>query len=113
MIRSHLLCVSLNLVFNEDFTKYLSHIMLFIIILNVYIVFFRCSLYLRIFPLCLVSCPNLDSLSSGSITISSNGLVTKATYDCASGYILIGLSERTCTNDGIWDSTKPRCGKLY
>ena len=53
----------------------------------------------------------LNPPSSGNINITSNGYWTKAHYTCLPGYKLSGSSERTCSNEGVWDSTDPQCGK--
>lgn len=59
-------------------------------------------------PTC-VQCPTLANPSSGTVTLSSTGTTTSATYACASGYMLIGNTLRLCNADGTWSLTAPAC----
>ncbi|XP_052281318.1 sushi, von Willebrand factor type A, EGF and pentraxin domain-containing protein 1-like [Dreissena polymorpha] len=59
-------------------------------------------------PVC-ASCPPLDPPGSGSVVLTSNSLVTIATYSCSPGYALDGARQRTCNHSGIWDLQPPKC----
>ena len=58
-----------------------------------------------------VSCPSLTPPASGSLTVTTAGTTTIATYSCQSGYKLVGTVERVCSDAGMWDSTDPTCGE--
>ena len=57
-----------------------------------------------------VACPNLSNPDSGIVSLSTTGLVTTATYTCASGYSLTSDGTLQCKVDGTWDVTPPMCG---
>ncbi|XP_060586067.1 sushi, von Willebrand factor type A, EGF and pentraxin domain-containing protein 1-like [Ruditapes philippinarum] len=59
-------------------------------------------------PVC-VLCPSLDEPSSGTVTLSTSGTQTKATYTCDAGYNLNGDEERMCNSDGTWSMSEPTC----
>ncbi|XP_053399292.1 CUB and sushi domain-containing protein 3-like [Mercenaria mercenaria] len=59
-------------------------------------------------PSC-VSCPMIETLEYGDVTVTSNGSVTIATYSCVQDYSLLGDAVRTCTSSGAWESTTPTC----
>ena len=66
-------------------------------------------------PFCvpiLVSCPTRSDPDSGNITISSYGLLTRASYACTTGYRLFGEAESECLSNGSWSYNEPRCGKF-
>ena len=62
------------------------------------------------FPVC-ISCPELDIISSGTVSLQTNGQTTMAMFTCTDGYQIFGSSVLTCMDDGQWDSTGPSCGK--
>eukprot|EP00118_Oscarella_pearsei_P016734 m.161913 g.161913 ORF g.161913 m.161913 type:complete len:1795 (+) comp38824_c0_seq1:194-5578(+) len=63
-----------------------------------------------------VGCPCVSDLQDGSFEFS-NVLKyvpgTVVTFFCDGGYSLVGDSERTCGDDGIWQGTKPECKPLF
>ncbi|KAL4230224.1 Sushi [Mactra antiquata] len=63
----------------------------------------------NIAPTTCVSCDNLDDISSGSITMVTNGTTTTAVYTCTSGYNLVGESVRECLYNGTWTLSTPQC----
>ena len=57
-----------------------------------------------------VSCGQPDIPSNGHVDTSagtSSGDVAR--YSCNQGYMLIGLEERTCQADGVWNGSVPTC----
>ena len=58
------------------------------------------------------ACYDYGHSDSRSVTFSSDGFITKADYACASGYMLVGSTERICLSNGTWSSVAPKCGKL-
>ncbi|WAQ98149.1 SVEP1-like protein [Mya arenaria] len=56
-----------------------------------------------------VKCPDLEDISSGVLSMSTDGSVSVADYVCASGYDLDGLSEIVCLTDGSWSDQPPVC----
>ena len=63
-----------------------------------------------------VQCPTLDSPMNGSLLISGTGVGVyqeTATYACATGFALDGMSERVCQSDGTWSGSDPTCQSKY
>ena len=56
-------------------------------------------------------CAELGTPHSGNMSLSSDGQQTTASYQCAVGYHLDGVSERVCADSGNWDSIAPICSK--
>ncbi|XP_052791742.1 sushi, von Willebrand factor type A, EGF and pentraxin domain-containing protein 1-like [Mya arenaria] len=58
-----------------------------------------------------VSCPALPALSvsTGNVTVTSDGEVTTATYQCPDGYVLRGDTNLTCGADGVWNTEPSDC----
>ena len=50
------------------------------------------------------------SVRSGNVTLSTNGSVTFATYNCPQGYVVNIASTLTCGADGNWDQQPSDCG---
>ena len=57
-------------------------------------------------------CPELSSPDNGTLNLSTNGLVTVASFTCDIGSSLAGSPQLTCNTDGSWDSREPDCGKV-
>ncbi len=58
------------------------------------------------------------SIDNGVITYNNESpdnrpVGTTATYFCASGYTLSGVSIRTCVNDSNWNGKDPVCQGEY
>lgn len=62
-------------------------------------------------PTCLkVTCGPVDNLEQGSFIVESFTFQGTLTYSCGHGFRLINGSEvRTCSADGKWTGTSPRC----
>ena len=58
-------------------------------------------------------CDNKTDPLSGSLNVTSNGLITKANFKCAEGYYLDGLSQLECLPGGVWNGPDPVCSKSY
>ena len=63
-------------------------------------------------PVC-VSCPELDPVSSGDVSLQTDGQTTVAMVTCTDGYEVLGSSVLTCTEDGQWDNQTPSCGNYH
>ncbi|WAQ98671.1 SVEP1-like protein [Mya arenaria] len=63
-------------------------------------------------PIC-VSCSSLPaiSVSTGNLTVATDGLTTTATYSCPDGYVVTGESTLTCGTDSNWSAETSDCGK--
>ena len=59
--------------------------------------------------LLIASCPQLSSLTSGVISLMTDGTKTIAHYACAEGYYLDGLAYTACSDDGTWNDSIPVC----
>jgi len=49
--------------------------------------------------------------TNGSVSITTNGSVTMATFTCGVGSSMSGSSVAKCLPDGSWDVIEPICGK--
>lgn len=55
-------------------------------------------------------CDTLSNPVGGSVTITTDGLETKAQFSCTIGYTMTGSPNLTCRSDGTWDQQAPSCG---
>lgn len=44
--------------------------------------------------------------------MSTDGVVSVATFQCEVGYTIQGDDVLTCRDDGTWDLLEPTCGKI-
>ena len=56
-----------------------------------------------------IDCGTLSSPSNGQVTLTGTAVGSTATYDCNSGFNLVGNMQRTCQNSGDWSGTQPTC----
>ncbi|XP_052791545.1 CUB and sushi domain-containing protein 3-like [Mya arenaria] len=59
-------------------------------------------------PTCVV-CGTLTDPDSGEVALSTDGLVTVATYSCVTGYHVNGEVSITCETSGQWGNVPPTC----
>ncbi|XP_060573346.1 P-selectin-like [Ruditapes philippinarum] len=59
-------------------------------------------------PSC-VQCASLDDPDSGSVTLTTDGEQTVASFTCVTGYKVSGTSPLTCQTDGQWSDVNPTC----
>ena len=43
------------------------------------------------------------------VSLDGTRLGSMATYQCNTGYELVGDSERQCTEEGVWSGNQPDC----
>ena len=61
-----------------------------------------------------VVCPTLSNPQNGRVSQQGNKPGDRASYNCNSGYELVGQSVRTCQNNGQWSGDAPTCeSKLF
>ena len=56
-----------------------------------------------------MDCGNLDDPFNGQVTLTGTSFGSTATYECDSGFTLVGNEERTCQDDGDWSGSDPTC----
>ena len=56
-----------------------------------------------------VMCGELADILNGRVDLSGNFVGATATYSCDIGYVVDGISQRTCQIDGNWDGIEPSC----
>ena len=56
-----------------------------------------------------IDCGDLDEPSNGQVTLTGTTFGSMATYECDSGFTLVGNQVRTCQDDGNWSGTEPVC----
>ena len=54
-------------------------------------------------------CGSLNNPLNGQVTLTDTTVGSTATYECDSGFTLVGNEERTCQDDGTWSGTDPTC----
>jgi pectate lyase len=59
----------------------------------------------------LVQCGNLSSPSSGSVSLSTDGITTVGYFKCDENYYMVGENSSTCKSSGDWTSSLPSCCK--
>ena len=69
--------------------------------------------YLMIFDIIYIhtalSCGRLDAPENGKVVISGTTPGSITTYSCNPGFDLVGVSKRTCQNNGEWSDDEPFC----
>ena len=58
-----------------------------------------------------MKCENLPTVKSGILTVASDGQTSVASYECFSGYKLVGSSTRICETTGSWNGEEPVCSR--
>ena len=56
-----------------------------------------------------ITCPDLDDLEHGDVTVNGNVPGSRADYNCDSGYMLEGVAWRKCQENGEWSGQAPMC----
>ena len=59
-----------------------------------------------------IDCGDLDDPSNGQVTLTGTTLGSMATYECDSGFTLVGNQVRTCEDDGNWSGMDPGCAGM-
>ena len=59
--------------------------------------------------LTVVDCGSLDDPENGRVLLSTTLFGSAATYECDTGFNLIGDMERTCQENGQWTGGAPTC----
>ena len=62
--------------------------------------------------LLVIDCGRLDNPDGGSVAVTGTTFGSTATYECIHGYLLVGVSRRTCQSNGQWSDSSPACEKL-
>ena len=57
-------------------------------------------------------CDNLNDPSNGQVTLTGTVFGSVASYECDTGFSLVGNMERTCQDDGEWSGTDPTCNGM-
>lgn len=58
-------------------------------------------------------CSPINTISSGYVNFSTNGVFTIAIFSCSNTYNLIGADTLTCRSDGNWNLDQPQCSKHF
>ena len=58
-------------------------------------------------------CEDIVSPDEGTLTLTSNGTITRAEITCSVGYSISGSIELTCASDGSWTGDFPSCGMSF
>ena len=58
-----------------------------------------------------IDCGDLPAPSNGQVSIDNGTLYPagEATYECNSGYELVGTASRICLSNGHWSGGEPVC----
>ena len=73
-----------------------------------YVLYF--TLYLC--PIAVVNCGGLGDPFNGQVMLTGTTVGSTATYECNSGFTLVGNQERTCQEDGSWSGMDPGCAGM-
>ena len=61
------------------------------------------------FSLPALDCGVLSNPSNGMVTAFSTTFMSVANYSCNHGYLLMGVTSRTCQADATWSDDEPTC----
>jgi len=73
----------------------------------------KCLFYFSCNPVS-VECDQVTSPSNGSVTMTTNGSSSGATYSCEAGFSLDSVENSvvTCLSSGSWSGPPPACGEM-
>lgn len=60
-----------------------------------------------------MSCGNLRDPPNGQVDLTGIRVRDRATYSCNRGFVLQGVSVRTCQANGAWSGQEPLCQREY
>lgn len=58
-------------------------------------------------------CPDLSDPDSGTLSMTTTGSITTASFTCQSGYYLSGAFILTCGTDELWSDDPPTCSMHF
>ena len=61
------------------------------------------------FPIPVLDCGPLDDPENGRVSFDDTTVGEVANYNCNSGYVLNGDSQRKCQSNGRWSGDEPVC----
>ena len=68
-----------------------------------------CVMQINIFYVLVIDCGNLTDPDNGTVNFTTTTSKSTATYNCDTGYILNGDTNRTCQSNGTWSGSSPTC----
>ena len=60
-----------------------------------------------------IDCGPVPRPQNGLIFFSGTTFGLMVAYSCNTGYELLGVSERTCQEDGLWSDSAPTCARKH
>ena len=54
-------------------------------------------------------CGALLNPANGSVVFDNQTIGSVATYSCIPGFVLVGVTNRTCQGNGRWSDSQPSC----
>ena len=58
------------------------------------------------------SCGGLSDIANGKVVVMGTTPGSVATYSCNARFILVGMAERKCQNNGQWSGKEPFCQRI-
>ena len=56
-----------------------------------------------------MTCPALVAPDNGQVVVTGVSVGSTATYSCLPGFVLQGVTQRSCRDSGDWDGQDPVC----
>ena len=56
-----------------------------------------------------IDCDVLEDIANGYVDFGKTSFGSTATYNCNSGFVLVGKGLRRCSEDGQWSGVEPSC----
>ena len=69
---------------------------------------------LTLLPSIVLDCGSLPDPSNGAVQVSTTTVGGQATYQCNTGFVLVGATTRTCQASGLsaqWSDSAPQCNR--
>ena len=73
------------------------------------LLYFTSIYMLIVYSFTVINCGNLPAPKFGSVSLTGVTFGSTATYSCRKGYVLVGVSVRTCQANGQWSGRAPIC----
>ena len=75
--------------------------------------YMACTIHIKFYIFNIEACDTIQNVAGGTVSLSTDGVMTLASFTCETGYTMSGDSSISCRSDGTWNVSQPLCSKLF